>query len=282
MKGFTHHPRKRFGQNFLHDPAVIDRIIRAINPHPTESLLEIGPGLGSLTLPLLNAVGRLHAVEIDRDIIPYLQEICAGRGELLIHNVDALKYDLAPIAVGQTIRLVGNLPYNISTPLIFHLLKQLKVVRDMHFMVQKEVAERLTATADTEHYGRLSIMVQMHCAVELLFTVGPGAFKPAPKVDSALVRLSPHREMPVKINNQQRFADLVTRAFSQRRKTLRNALKGLFKSDEIEALGIDPIRRPETLSLVDYAALSNATTENPQLTNNDSLQKARRTRKTIF
>lgn len=260
MNGSAHRPRKRFGQNFLHDPAVIGRIIRAINPHPTEHLVEIGPGLGALTRPLLSAVGRLDAVEIDRDVIPHLQETCAGCGELLIHNMDVLKCDLASISEGQPVRLVGNLPYNISTPLIFHLLKQLPVIRDMHFMVQKEVAERLAAAPATEHYGRLSIMVQLHCVVKLLFTVGPGAFKPAPKVDSAVVRLTPHREMPVKINDERRFAELVTRAFSQRRKTLRNALKGLLTAEEIEALGIDPIRRPETLSLADYAALSNAAT----------------------
>jgi 16S rRNA (adenine1518-N6/adenine1519-N6)-dimethyltransferase len=258
MFGSAHRPRKRFGQNFLHDPAVIDRIIRTIDPRPGERLVEIGPGLGALTLPLLSAVGRLDAVEIDRDVIPHLQEACAGYGELCIHNLDVLKCDFAALAAGQTLRLVGNLPYNISTPLIFHLLKQLPVVHDMHFMLQKEVAERLAAAPATEHYGRLGIMVQVHCAVESLFTVGPGAFKPAPKVDSAVVRLTPHRRMPVQINDESRFAALVTRAFSRRRKTLRNALKGLLTAQDIEALGIDPNLRPETLSLADYAALSNA------------------------
>lgn len=254
-----HQPRKRFGQNFLHDPAVIDRIIRSIAPRPGDHVVEIGPGLGALTRPLLSALGRLDVVEIDRDIIPYLQQACAGYGELHIHNQDVLNFDFTSIAKQQTIRLVGNLPYNISTPLIFHLLNQLPVIRDMHFMVQKEVAERLAAAPATEHYGRLGIMVQWRCSVELLFSVGPGAFKPAPKVESAVIRLTPHGEPPVKIADERRFADLVSRAFSQRRKTLRNALKGLLTADVIEGLGIDPARRPETLSLSDYAALSNAT-----------------------
>ena len=253
-----HQPRKRFGQNFLHDPAVIGRIIRSIAPHPGEHLVEIGPGLGALTLPLLQAVDRLDVVEIDRDVIPHLQHACAGYGELRIHNVDVLKCDFTALAEGSMLRLVGNLPYNISTPLIFHLLKQLPVIGDMHFMVQREVAERLAAAPATEGYGRLSVMVQWRCTVELLFTVGPGAFKPAPKVDSAVVRLSPHRETPVKVNDERRFAELVNQAFTQRRKTLRNAFKRFFTAAEIEELGIDSSRRPETLSLVEYAALSNA------------------------
>jgi len=253
-----HQPRKRFGQNFLHDPAVIERIVRSVAPRPGERLVEIGPGLGALTLPLLLAVGRLDVVEIDRDVIPHLQQACAGFGELRIHNADVLKYDFAALAEGQLLRLVGNLPYNISTPLIFHLLKQLPVIRDMHFMVQREVAERLAAAPATEQYGRLSVMVQWRCTVELLFTVGSGAFKPAPKVESAVVRLAPHRAAPVKVNDEQRFAELVNQAFTQRRKTLRNARKRFFTAAGIEELGIDSRRRPETLSLVEYAALSNA------------------------
>ncbi len=258
MNGPAHRPRKRFGQNFLHDPAVIDRIIRAIDPRPGDRLVEIGPGLGALTRPLLAAVGELDAVELDRDVIPLLQQHCAGAGTLHVHNGDVLKFDFQALAAGQSLRVVGNLPYNISTPLIFHLLRQLPVIGDMHFMVQKEVAERLAAAPATEHYGRLSIMVQLHCAVELLLNVGPGAFKPAPKVNSAVVRLTPHRQPPVKVDDQKRFAELVTRAFTQRRKTLRNALKGLLTAEQMTALGVDPGRRPETLSLADYAALSNA------------------------
>lgn len=262
MPSHAHRPRKRFGQNFLHDPAVIERIVRAVNPRWGERLVEIGPGLGALTRPLLTAAGRLDVIELDRDVIPFLQDNCACQGELHIHNSDALRCDFVSLAAGEAVRLVGNLPYNIATPLIFHVLNQLSTIRDMHFMVQKEVALRLAAATDTEHYGRLSIMVQLHCAVDLLFSVGPGAFKPAPKVDSAVVRLTPHREMPVKINDQRHFAELVTRAFSQRRKTLRNALRGWLAAEEITSLGINPIRRPETLTLTDYAALSNASKKN--------------------
>lgn len=258
MNGPAHRPRKRFGQNFLHDPAVIDRIVHAIDPRPGERLVEIGPGLGALTRPLLAAAGELEVVELDRDVIPLLQQHCAGAGTLHIHNSDVLKFDFRSLAAGHPLRVVGNLPYNISTPLIFHLLGQLPVIGDMYFMLQKEVAERLAAAPATEHYGRLGIMVQMYCTVELLFIVGPGAFKPAPKVDSAVVRLTPHRQPPVKVDDPKGFAELVTRAFTQRRKTLRNALKGLVAAEEITALGIDPGRRPETLSLADYAALSNA------------------------
>ena len=265
MRATAHRARKRFGQNFLHDPFVIDRILHAIDPHPGESLVEIGPGLGALTCPLLRAAGRLDAVEIDRDIIPHLRETCGGLGELHIHNLDILKCDFTALAAGRALRVVGNLPYNISTPLIFHLLKQLPVIRDMHFMLQKEVAERLAAAPATEHYGRLSIMVQLYCSVELLFIVGPGAFKPAPKVNSAVVRLIPHRELPAKINDQGRFSELVTRAFSQRRKTLRNALKGVLTAEEITTLGIDSSLRPENLSLADYAALSNLAAKNPEI-----------------
>ena len=250
MNDLMHRPRKRFGQNFLHDPAVIARIVRAVNPQSDDRLVEIGPGLGALTRPLLSTIGRLDVVEIDRDIIPRLRDNCAGQGELHIHNLDVLQCDFVSLAAGHKLRVVGNLPYNIATPFIFHLLDQLPVIRDMHFMVQKEVAQRLAATANTEHYGRLGIMVQLHCTVDLLFGVGPGAFTPAPKVDSAVVRLTPHREMPVKINDRLRFSLLVS-------KTLRNAIKGLLTADEITSLGIDPARRPETLTLGDFATLSN-------------------------
>ena len=258
MLNTGHRPRKRFGQNFLHDPAVIERIVSAIDPHAGEHVAEIGPGLGALTRPLLAAAGRLDVVEIDRDIIPLLQESCAGYGELHIHNLDVLKFDFTALASEHALRVIGNLPYNISTPLIFHLLKQLHVIRDMHFMLQKEVAERMAAAPNTEDYGRLSIMVQWRCAVEVLFNVGPGAFKPAPKVESAVVRLTPHRRAPVQVKDEKCFAGLVNQAFSQRRKTLRNALKGLLTAEEIASLAIDPMRRPETLSLADYALLSNA------------------------
>ena len=257
MPNSRHRPRKRFGQNFLHDPGVIERIVHAIAPRPGEHLVEIGPGLGALTRPLLEAAGKLDVVEIDRDVIPVLREACAGYGELVIHNQDVLKFDFTTLP-GRPLRVIGNLPYNISSPLIFHLLEHLPVIQDMHFMLQREVAERLAAAPATEHYGRLSVMVQWRCSVELLFTVGPGAFKPAPKVESAVVRLTPHRQAPVQVEDGARFAALVNRAFSQRRKTLRNALKGWVTAATMESLAIDPMRRPETLSLADFARLSNA------------------------
>ena len=253
-----HRPRKRFGQNFLNDPEVVERIIRVIDPHPDEHLVEIGPGLGALTRPLLSAIGNLDVVEIDRDVIPLLKESCGTYGELRIHNQDVLKFDFTSLAAGHALRVIGNLPYNISSPLIFHLLEQLPVIHDMHFMLQREVAERLAATPATEHYGRLSVMVQWRCSVQLLFNVGPAAFNPAPKVDSAVVKLTPHRQSPIHVNDDKRFAKLVKQAFSQRRKTLRNTLKGLLTAEEIAALSIDPMRRAETLSLNEYALLSNA------------------------
>ncbi|MEW6646472.1 MAG: 16S rRNA (adenine(1518)-N(6)/adenine(1519)-N(6))-dimethyltransferase RsmA [Pseudomonadota bacterium] len=250
-----HRARKRFGQNFLHDRHVIDRIVRAIHPKAGERLVEIGPGLGALTLPLLQAAGRLEVVELDRDLIPKLEQQCAGQGELVIHSADALKFDFCALARGGKLRLAGNLPYNISTPLIFHLLEQAHCIDDMHFMLQKEVVERLAAKPDTSDYGRLSVMVQYRCKVEQLFIVPPGAFTPAPKVDSAIVRLEPYAEPPVDVDAGA-LERLVAQAFSQRRKTLRNTLKGLLDAAAIEAAGIDPQRRAETLSLEEFAALA--------------------------
>jgi 16S rRNA (adenine1518-N6/adenine1519-N6)-dimethyltransferase len=261
MNGASHRPRKRFGQNFLHDEMVIDRIVRAVDPRPGDRLVEIGPGLGALTRPLLRAAGRLDAIEIDRDLIPLLQQHCAGLGELRLHHLDVLNCDLSLLAEGKPLRLVGNLPYNISTPLIFHLLRQLTLIRDMHFMVQKEVAERMAAAPGTPSYGRLGVMVQLHCTVDILFNVGAGAFKPAPKVESAVVRLAPHARPPVYVNDPSRFAEVVRTAFNQRRKTLRNALKGRLTAEQMIDLGIDPGRRPETLTLAEFAGLSNAAGE---------------------
>ena len=250
-----HKARKRFGQNFLHDRHVIDRIVRAIHPKAGERLVEIGPGLGALTQPLLQAAGKLDVVELDRDLIPKLEQLCAGQGELVIHSADALKFDFCALAAGGKLRLAGNLPYNISTPLIFHLLDQAQCIDDMHFMLQKEVVERLAAKPDTSDYGRLSVMVQYRCKVEKLFLVPPGAFTPAPKVDSAIVRLEPHAVPPVDVDAAA-LEKLVAQAFSQRRKTLRNTLKGLLDAETIEAAGIDPQRRAETLSLEEFAALA--------------------------
>lgn len=253
-----HRPRKRFGQNFLHDPAVIERIVAAVAPRPGEALVEIGPGRGALTFPLLARTGRLDVVELDRDLIPPLQERAREYGELVVHAADALRFDFCRLAPEpRSLRLVGNLPYNISTPLLFHVLDGLACVRDMHFMLQKEVVERMAAAPGGGDYGRLSVMVQMRCRVEPLFPIRPGAFSPPPKVDSLFVRLLPREAPPAPVADFRDLGELVTRAFGQRRKTLRNALKGLVQEADIEACGIDPGVRPERLSLKEFAALGN-------------------------
>ena len=256
-----HKARKRFGQNFLHDPGVIERIVRAINPAPDDALVEIGPGLGALTEELLALNPRLQVVELDRDLIPVLRTKFFNYPDFRIHEADALKFDFRSLVRdGQPLRIVGNLPYNISTPLIFHLLSQSGVVKDMHFMLQKEVVQRLAATAGMNHYGRLGIMVQYHCRVEHLFDVGPGAFNPAPKVDSAIVRLIPHATLPHPADDVEVLEILVRDAFNQRRKTLRNTLKALLSAEEIEAEGIDPGTRPEQVDLAGFVRLANRLT----------------------
>jgi len=252
-----HRPRKRFGQNFLHDPGVINRIVTAIAPDAGDHLVEIGPGRGALTGPLLDKTGRLDIVELDRDLVPRLEQHFADRGGLRIHNADALKFRFCELADGP-LRVVGNLPYNISTPLIFHLIAQAECIRDMHFMLQKEVVDRLAASPNSGDYGRLSVMVQYYCRVENLFGVPPGAFYPPPKVHSAVVRLTPHRKPPVAVDDPDILAQVVTRAFAQRRKTLRNTLKGTLDADVIAGCGIDPTRRAETLTLTEFATLANA------------------------
>lgn len=252
-----HRARKRFGQNFLHDRAVITRIIAAIHPRAGEALVEIGPGLGALTCELLKHVDALDVVELDRDVIPLLEQACRGLGTLHVRQADALHFDFAALMHDtRKLRLVGNLPYNIATPLLFHLFTQLHAIRDMHFMLQKEVVERMVAAPGTEHYGRLSLMVQFHCTAYQLFTVGPGAFKPAPKVDSAIVRLIPHAAAPVDVPDIALFSALVAKAFSQRRKTVRNALKGMVDDMQFAACGIDSGTRAEQLALEDFACLS--------------------------
>lgn len=253
-----HRARKRFGQNFLHDPGIIDRILRAVDPAPGQLLVEIGPGKGAITEGLLRRAGAVQVVELDRDLIPVLQERFAGTDGLTIHGADALKFDFCALCQpGARLRVVGNLPYNISTPLLFHLLEQAACIEDMHFMLQKEVVERLAAAPGSGDYGRLSVMVQYRCRVEPLFTIRPGAFQPAPKVDSAFVRLVPHSSAPVQVEDEVCLQTVVSRAFGQRRKTLRNTLKGVLSGSQIEACGIDPNVRPERLSLKEFAALSN-------------------------
>jgi 16S rRNA (adenine1518-N6/adenine1519-N6)-dimethyltransferase len=251
-----HRARKRFGQHFLHDRGVIERILAALDPRPGDVIVEIGPGLGALTRPLLERSAPLHVVELDRDLVARLRsEIPADR--LVVHEADALKFDFGALAGGRRLRVVGNLPYNVSTPLLFHLLDQSEHISDMLFMLQKEVVDRMAAAAGSKDYGRLSVMLQAHLRVEKLFDVRPGAFTPPPKVDSSVVRLTPHRVPPVAIANADAFARIVRAAFSQRRKTLRNTLKNLVAPETMQALGIDPTRRAETLSLAEFARLAN-------------------------
>jgi 16S rRNA (adenine1518-N6/adenine1519-N6)-dimethyltransferase len=252
-----HRPRKRFGQHFLHDPGVIRRILDALQPIAGEHLVEIGPGSGALTCPLLATVGCLEVVELDRELLPVLERRCQGLGELHSYQADALHFDFARLRRDQRrLRIVGNLPYNIATPLLFHLLEQVEHIHDMHFMLQREVAERMAAGPGQAAYGRLSVMVQYYCRVAPLFTLGRGAFSPPPRVESAFVQFIPHAQPPVTVPDEPVFAALVRQAFSGRRKTLRNTLKGLLGSAAIEAAGVDPEARPATLSLADFAALS--------------------------
>ena len=255
---FEHQARKRFGQNFLVDGNIIQRIVRAIAPRPDDNLVEIGPGQGAITGLLLDACPRLQVVELDRDLIPMLADKFAGFPGLTIHSADALKFDFSQFAEAGPLRVVGNLPYNISTPLLFHLLGYKGLIRDMHFMLQKEVVDRMAAEPGNKDYGRLSIMCQYYCDVEFLFEVGPACFRPAPKVDSAIVRLVPHTILPFVAEDPALLDKLVKTAFQQRRKTLRNALKlWLPDAAALAQLAIDPQQRPENLSVRDYVALAN-------------------------
>jgi len=257
-KRIGHQARKRFGQNFLEDANIIRSIIHAINPKPQEAMVEIGPGLGALTEQLLAATeGRLDVVELDRDLIPVLRTKFFNFPALSIHQADALKFDFSGLVKDeQALRVVGNLPYNISTPLIFHLLSYASSIQDMHFMLQKEVVERLAAQPGCKAYGRLSVMVQYHCQVESLLDVPPEAFNPQPKVDSAVVRLTPYDALPFPAKNLQQFEFVVRSAFSQRRKTLRNNLKGIVCDAQLAALNIDPSLRAENLTLQNFVAIS--------------------------
>jgi 16S rRNA (adenine1518-N6/adenine1519-N6)-dimethyltransferase len=250
-----HRARKRFGQHFLHDPQIIGRIVDAIDPKPDDPVVEIGPGLGAITLPLLARLRELHAVEIDRDAIQHLKTVTGGNPALRLHEADVLEFDLAPLDDGRRLRVVGNLPYNISTPLLFRLLEQLAHVRDMHFMLQKEVVERMAAPPASEHYGRLTAMLAPLLNVEPLFDIGPGAFRPPPRVTSSFVRLVP-RPVPLRIEDPRSYSIVVAAAFSQRRKTLRNALKPLLSGAEIAAAGVDPAARAEVIPAEGFAALA--------------------------
>ncbi|MFL1407508.1 16S rRNA (adenine(1518)-N(6)/adenine(1519)-N(6))-dimethyltransferase RsmA [Marinobacter sp. M1N3S26] len=261
-KSAGHQARKRFGQNFLHDPGVIERIVRSIHPQPDDNLVEIGPGLGALTEELLAVNPRLRVVELDRDLIPVLRTKFFNYPEFHIHEADALKFDFSELAGNGPLRIVGNLPYNISTPLIFHLLEQAGVVKDMHFMLQKEVVQRLAAGPGDNNYGRLGIMAQYFCRVQPLFEVGPGAFKPAPKVDSAIVRLVPHETLPHPARDLAMLQQVVRTAFNARRKTLRKSLGNLVSAEELQNLGINDGLRPENLGLPEYVAIADYLTGN--------------------
>jgi len=254
----THRPRKRFGQHFLREPHIIDKIIKAINPLPEQHLVEIGPGQGALTFPLLNSHCQLDLIELDRDLIDWLVQQTTAFPQLKIHHADVLTFDFKTlITKQQPLRLVGNLPYNISTPLLFHLITAIDIIQDMTFMLQKEVVDRMIATPATADYGRLSVMLQYHYQIKHLFNVAPGAFYPPPQVNSSIVQLFPHPTPPVDIQNQQQFAQIVSQAFSQRRKTLRNTLKKQFTDQDFMTIGIDPQRRAETLTLQEFAQLAN-------------------------
>ncbi|MEM1190951.1 MAG: 16S rRNA (adenine(1518)-N(6)/adenine(1519)-N(6))-dimethyltransferase RsmA [Pseudomonadota bacterium] len=257
IRSLKHRARKRFGQNFLRDPSIIDGLERAINPQATDRIVEIGPGLGALTRVLLDTGCRLDAIELDRDLTTPLLAAFSVYPGFTLHSADALGFDYARLAVGgKRLRIVGNLPYNISTPLIFSLLETAGIVEDMHFMLQLEVVQRLTAEPGDRHWGRLGVMTQLSCRTEMLFEVPPEAFDPQPKVQSAIVRLTPLAVPRVPLSERQQFERVVTTAFSQRRKTLRNALKPLLSSDVITAAGIDPGRRAETLSIDEFISLT--------------------------
>ena len=253
-----HRARKRFGQNFLIDHGVIREIVRAVHPRPDDCIVEIGPGKGAITALLADACQHLRVIELDRDLVPWLKVKFEKHPDFQLFQTDALQFDFAQLVQdNQPLRIVGNLPYNISTPLIFHLLSYSTQVADMHFMLQKEVVKRMAAQPGDGAYGRLGIMVQYYCAVEDLFEVPPTAFDPAPKVDSAIVRLVPHQVLPYVAHNIKTLERLVNVAFQQRRKTLRNALKQWVPSGILDELSIDTNARAENLSLATFVELSN-------------------------
>jgi 16S rRNA (adenine1518-N6/adenine1519-N6)-dimethyltransferase len=255
-----HLARRRFGQHFLVDRHYVERIVAALDPRPDDNVVEIGPGLGALTGPLLERVKRLTVIEIDRDLAARMAaEHPAER--LTLYNADALEFDFG--SLGPDLRVIGNLPYNISSPLLFHLAQYDAAVRDITVMLQKEVVERMAAAPATAAYGRLSVMLQARFRVERLFRVSAGAFRPAPKVDSAVVRLTPLLETRPSLADERLFARLVAAAFGQRRKTLRNALKALASEADLERAGIAPGVRGETLSVADFVRLANALTKEP-------------------
>ncbi|HZH43144.1 MAG TPA: 16S rRNA (adenine(1518)-N(6)/adenine(1519)-N(6))-dimethyltransferase RsmA [Lysobacter sp.] len=256
--GFDAPAKKHLGQHFLHERGIIDKIVQAVNPQPGDRLVEIGPGQGAITFPLLDRHGALTVIEYDRDLIAPLTDAARAHGELTVIHRDVLAVDFTALAGdGAPLRLVGNLPYNLSSPILFHVLDHAAVVRDMHFMLQKEVVDRMAAAPGSKVYGRLSVMLQAYCAVTPLFRVPPGAFRPPPKVDSAVVRLVPRDPAGIGIDDPRRFAAIVRDAFGQRRKTLRNALAQQCDAALIEAAGLRPDARAEQLPVEAFVQLAN-------------------------
>ena len=268
-----HRAKKRFGQNFLVDTDIINHIVDSINPQTGDMMIEIGPGLGAMTKPLLSRLDTLNVIELDRDVIPILKRNCTlndqvNKDKLIVNEADVLKFDFAAFHAAQLadnnypadtkLRVVGNLPYNISTPVLFHLLKHRHLIKDMHFMLQKEVVDRIVSTPGNKLYGRLSVMLQAYCSAQSLFEVPPYAFQPAPKVDSAILRLIPGTVFEDQIEAFSDFEKLVRQAFSQRRKTLKNTLKSICSADHIEKAGLQATQRAEELSISDFVSLYNS------------------------
>ena len=253
-----HKARKRFGQNFLHDELIIDQIVSSISPKPGQKLIEIGPGLGALTEPVADIVDRLTCIELDRDLASRLRSHPFIRDKLEIIEADVLNVDFSELTTDKNkLRVFGNLPYNISTPLIFHLFSFLSVIEDMHFMLQYEVVKRLCAGIGESLYGRLSIMCAYYCQAIPVLKVPPTAFKPAPKVESAIIRLVPHKKAPVELSSVSALEKIVAAAFNQRRKTLRNSLAGFIDAHKMEELGLDSTKRAQDLGLSEYSILAN-------------------------
>ena len=257
MTTFDAPAKKHLGQHFLHERRVVEKIVLAVDPKPGDRLVEIGPGQGAITFPLLQRHGSLTAIEFDRDLLAPLAAAAEGHGELTLLPGDVLGVDFTALAAGGRIRLVGNLPYNLSSPILFHALDHAAAIRDMHFMLQKEVVDRMAAPPGSKVYGRLSVMLQAYCSVTPLFSVPPGAFRPPPKVDSAVVRLVPRDPEDIGVDDQARFAAVVRAAFGQRRKTLRNALSGVADAAAIEAAGLDPGDRAERIPVEGFVRLAN-------------------------
>ena len=255
-----HFARKRFGQNFLHDDYIIESIVAAIQPKPDQALVEIGPGLAALTIPVSKHVDHLTVVEIDRDLASRLIENPFLKNKVTVIEQDALTFDFNQLSeqLGKPLRVFGNLPYNISTPLMFHLFEFANTITDMHFMLQKEVVTRLVAAPNSKDYGRLSVMAQYYCQIIPVLEVPPTSFKPAPKVDSAVVKLIPYQQKPYPVNDVKILSRVTTEAFNQRRKTIRNSLSNMFTAEQLAQLNIDPNLRAENLTVEQYCQLANA------------------------